>query len=80
MKRSSLVEKRDILLFDILEELKSINSKLENTTSGVGEKKEEVGGALQPPKKFKCKTCGKEYSRSVDVATCARKHKKEGGK
>ena len=79
MKRNNLVENRDILLFDILEELKSINKKLENTTPRPGEKKEEVGGALQP-KKFKCKTCGKEYDRSVDVATCAKKHKREGGK
>lgn len=83
VKREHLIDKRDILLFDILKEIRELKALVgpkEEVAGGVPQPKEKVVEAKpQPKKKYKCKTCGKEYDRSVDVATCAKKHKKEGG-
>lgn len=81
MTRESLVEKRDQLLWDILQELTVIKHELKKLNLGQGENtKGEVGGVLQTTnvKMYKCKYCGGEHEKPQQITACARKNKKKG--
>jgi len=67
LKREDMYDVTRILLFDIREELKKLNSKLEQQEADAESKPEKV-----------CKYCGEVHDRPVDYAVCAKKHKKEG--
>ena len=62
----SLITTTDILLNEILIELKEINNKLISNNDKVTE--------ITKPKKI-CKYCGKTHDRPVDYAICSRKNK-----
>ncbi len=84
MRRAELVEKRDMLLFDILEELKAIRAdlshfKLVNENISI---KEEI---IQPETvsastelSLMCKHCGGKHARSIDIVNCGKRKKKKG--
>jgi len=75
MKRSELVEKTEILLFDILQELIRLNYTIEGLRSSfIG----EVGGVPKPIEDNKCKHCNATHENKGQVLACARKNKKKG--
>jgi hypothetical protein len=64
IKRNELIDSTDILLYDILEELKKLNSNKEND---------------KPDEKvrfFDCKYCGGKHEKSWQIAQCGKKQKK----
>lgn len=81
-----MCDRTELLMFDILQELKKISSKIgEQLVNPIQDivieesKPLEVEKAKVKPAK-KCKHCGKVHDRPVDYAICAKKHKKEGAK
>jgi hypothetical protein len=71
LKREDMYDIMHMLFFDILQELKEINSKLGSTVA-----QDDKATEAKPEKV--CKYCGEVHERPVDYATCAKKHKKEG--
>ena len=65
MKRDDLYGDTDKLLFDILQELKLLNSKLEVENKAV-------------PSSVPCKYCGGTHENTGQMLACARRKKKEG--
>lgn len=94
LKREAMCDKTELMLFDILHELKNITDKLDNICQReVAEKIEvnkEVAIEEKPVDEAKqqsdkpdktatqCSYCGNVHDRPVDYAICAKKHKKEG--
>jgi hypothetical protein len=66
IKRERLIEERDILLFDILEELKKITNKKEDKPS-------------EKARLFDCKYCGEKHEFTWQIAQCGKKNKKKEG-
>jgi hypothetical protein len=66
LKRESMVDTSEILLFDILQELKALNKKLEPTMA-----QEEQQSAL-----LNCKHCGGYHENKGQLMNCAKKNKK----
>jgi hypothetical protein len=84
MRRAELVEKRDMLLFDILEELKAIRAdlsqlKLVNENISINEEISEQESLCEAEKPLlTCKHCGGEHARSIDIVNCGKRKKKKG--
>jgi len=70
--RERLIEERDILLFDILEELKKLTKPKKEEKPEVEEKPEKE----EKIKTFKCKYCGELHEKSWQIGLCAKKNKK----
>ena len=75
IKRDRLVQDTDILLFDILHELKKMNLRSNLLTIPVyaPEPVEKVKG-------FKCKYCGGTHEKAWQIGICGKNSKKEGAK
>ena len=94
LKREAMCDKTELMLFDILHELKNITVKLDNICQREAYEKievnkefaaeenpaEEVKQQSDKPEKTatQCSYCGKSHGRPIDYAICAKKHKKEG--
>lgn len=76
LKRENMIDTQEMLLFDILQELRILN-KHENENNDVQTELEDTKKEA-PKKKIICKTCGTEYNNIGEMLVCARKHKKEG--
>jgi len=64
IKRNELIDSTDILLFDILAELKKLNSNKENDKP------------LENKRLFDCKYCGGKHEKTWQIAQCGKKNKK----
>ena len=93
MKRESMVTNTEKLLFDISETLKRIEGNTNPLPFVVSEeigsvrKESEIKVNVKKDEKkdenkkaYPCKYCGGEHKRPVDIATCAKKHKRKGEK
>ena len=69
LKREAMIDTPEILLYDILQELKQINSKLSPAETV------EVKA-----KTTACKYCGGIHENKGQELACAKKYKKEGAK
>jgi hypothetical protein len=69
MKREDMFGNVEILLFDILQELKKMNEPKEINK----DIKEEI-------KQYPCKACGGVHENKGQLLSCARKYKKDGAK
>lgn len=68
LRREQMCDRVELMLFDILQELKNISGLLQNENSKPIEKK---------PNGKECSYCGKVHERPVDYAICAKKHKRK---
>lgn len=66
-KRESMVDVSEVLLFDILQELKELRKALDKPVKQTKEKGSKI-----------CQYCGKVHEKPVQYAICARRNKKEG--
>lgn len=84
MKREAMVDTTELLLFDILQELKAINAKLEAKpeTELIPEPTLKVEPEKETDQKItaSCKYCGGIHENKGQVLACAKKAKKEGAK
>lgn len=72
MKREDMFGNIEILLFDILEELKKLNQNNEIKTIEIEN--------IVVPSSVPCKYCNGTHSNRQQMAACAKKKKKEGKK
>ena len=80
LRREAMCDKTELLLFDILKELKNISSKLDNLNQ-VAEKGEVVEkvkhiNKVEAKTGKVCKHCGEIHERPVEYAMCAKKNNK----
>ncbi|MFA4854189.1 MAG: hypothetical protein WC616_02430 [Candidatus Omnitrophota bacterium] len=66
LKRGQMLDHVELLLFDILQELKKLN-------------KEEDPRPIAKGAGLICKVCNTEHENKGKLMACYRKHKKEGG-
>jgi len=82
MRRESLIDNTDILLFDILQTQLAILSELRtlNTPKVIlpSKDKTEQESTVVINKKYPCKHCGGEHDRSIDIVNCGKKKNKKG--
>jgi len=71
IRREELIEPGDMILYDILEEIKKLNSYLEPNKKPVNVVREET-------KMYSCKYCGGSHEKTWQIANCAREYKKKG--
>jgi hypothetical protein len=87
LKRERMVDTTEVLLFDILQEMKKMNATFEylSRTTVTGDALPEVGkfegtlynGLLPMPKDGMrhCRYCGGWHEKTQQIAACAKKHK-----
>jgi hypothetical protein len=81
VKRENCLDNTEVLLFEILQELKNISSKLEEKQASkmpiLDTKKEVVANDKQEDKKVNCKACGGTHKNVGEMLACSRKMKKK---
>lgn len=68
LRREQMCDRNEILMFDILQELKNISAKLDGYKPI-----EKPIVKIEKPKGKVCKHCGEVHERPVDYANCGRK-------
>ena len=74
LRREQLIDDTDILLFDILNELKKLNKPI-----GLEKELDKHPYAVSHLVKYDCKYCGGEHDKSWEIGLCAKKNKKKVG-
>jgi hypothetical protein len=69
IKRESLIDTTDVLLYDILQELKRLGNPQTVPTTLAAQSNTQVTG-------FLCKYCGERHEKPQQIAACGQKRRK----
>lgn len=77
IRRESLLDASEKLLFDILQELKEIKQLLKTQEKRQGQRLKPQEALRPMAKDTKCKHCGMVHENKGQELACAKKHKKQ---